>query len=107
MWPLGWGFERYYGFLRRRHQPMGARAGRRTTTTSIRRRTYDDGYHLSEDLADRVIRNIRDQKQATPASRSSPTSRSGAMHAPHHVAREWVSPYRGRFDAGWEFAREP
>ena len=41
-----------------------------------------------------------------PIARSSSTSPLGAMHAPHHVAPEWVEPYRGRFDDGWERWRE-
>ena len=28
------------------------------------------------------------------------------MHAPHHVAAEWVDPYRGRFDHGWDAWRQ-
>ena len=41
-----------------------------------------------------------------PTVRSSSTSRSGAMHAPHHVAAEWIEPYAGAFDGGWEHWRD-
>ena len=81
----------------------GRRTSCATTTTSSRPRRRDDGYHLTEDLADEAIRaDHRGSSRPRPTARSSSTSRLGAMHAPHHVAPEWVEPYRGRFDGGWE-----
>ena len=105
MWPLGWGFERYYGFLRgdtNQWAPDMVQDNHYIDPP----RTFDEGYHLSEDLADRAIRNVRDQKQATPTKPFFTYFALGAMHAPHHVGREWVEPYRGRFDAGWEAVRD-
>jgi arylsulfatase len=105
MWPLGWGFERYYGFLRGDTNQWAPELAQDNHYDDPPR-SYDEGYHLSEDLADRVIRNIRDQKQATPDKPFFSYLAFGAMHAPHHVARAWVEPYRGRFDDGWEVVRE-
>jgi arylsulfatase A-like enzyme len=100
-WPLGFGFEHYYGFLqgdtnhwaphlvRDNHyveQPRGPR----------------DGYHLTEDLADEAIRAVTAQHQAAPDRPFFLYFALGAMHAPHHVSPEWVEPYRGAFDGGWE-----
>ena len=66
----------------------------------------EDGYHLTEDLARTAIRYVQDQKQAAPDRPFFLYFPLGAMHAPHHVAPEWVEPYRGRFDGGWERWRE-
>ena len=104
-WPLGWGFERYYGFLRGDTNQWAPDLVQDNHYVDPPR-TYEEGYHLTEDLADRMIRNIRDQKQAAPAKPFFGYLSLGAMHAPHHVAREWVEPYRGRFDGGWEAVRE-
>ena len=101
-WPLGYGFERYYGFLqgdtnqwtpnlvRDNHyvDPPRTRRGRLSPHRGPRRR--------------RDPARARTSSRRRPTSRSSSTSRLGAMHAPHHVAPEWVEPYRGRFDGGWE-----
>jgi arylsulfatase A-like enzyme len=104
-WPLGLGFERYYGFL----------AGDTNQWTpelvcdnhSVEPpRTPDEGYHLTEDLADRAIAYVRDQQQARPGQPFFLYFATGAVHAPHQVAPEWSDPYRGRFDDGWEAWRE-
>ena len=80
-----------------RHQPLGAATSCATTTTSSRRARREDGYHLTEDLADTAIRvRHRDQQQAAPDRPFFLYFALGAMHAPHHVAPEWVEPYRGR-----------
>src|SRR5262249_29123750 len=58
-------------------------------------------YHLTEDLADRAIRSVTAQHEAAPDRPFLLYFALGAMHAPHHVAPEWIEPYRGAFDAGW------
>ena len=100
-WPLGLGFERYYGFL-------GGDTNQWTPNLVSDNgfveppRTPAEGYHLTEDLADRAIRLITDQQQATPEKPFFAYFATGAMHAPHHVAAAWSDHYRGRFDKGWE-----
>ncbi len=105
MWPLGLGFERYYGFL---HGDSNQWA-----PTLVSDNHYvepparpEEGYHLTEDLADTAIRLIRDQQHATAGKPFFLYFATGAMHAPHHVAPEWVEPYHGMYDAGWERWRE-
>lgn len=104
-WPLGTGFERYYGFLRadanqwvpnlvRDNHPVDPPAG------------PDDGYHLTEDLADQAIAYVLDQRQHAPDRPFFLYFAPGAMHAPHQVAQEWIDRYSGRFDDGWEQMRE-
>lgn len=104
-WPLGVGFERYYGFL---HGDAN-----HWTPTLVSDNHYvepprrpEEGYHLSEDLVDQSLRMVVDQHHATPDKPFFLYFASGAMHAPHHVAPEWSEPYRGRFDDGWERWRE-
>ena len=104
-WPLGLGFERYYGFL-------GGDTNQWTPDLVADNgfveppRTPAEGYHLTEDLADRAIRFIQDQQQATPGRRFFCYFAPGAMHAPHQAPRAFIDAYRGRFDAGWEAWRE-
>ncbi|WP_037604468.1 arylsulfatase [Streptacidiphilus rugosus] len=104
-WPLGYGFERFYGFLQgdaNHWAPSLVRDNHHTEPP----RGPDEGYHLSEDLVDTARRMILDQTQAAPGKPFFLYLPFGAMHSPHHVAPEWVAPYRGRFDQGWERWRE-
>ena len=105
-WPTGLGFEHYYGFL-------GADTNQWAPDLLVRDnqlidppRNADDGYHLTEDLADQAIRYLRDQQQSTPDRPFFLYFAPGAMHAPHHVSEEWIAPYVGAFDDGWEAWRE-
>lgn len=103
-WPLGMGFDRFYGFL-------GGMTNQ-WTPELIRDNGYidppgtpDSGYHLTEDLASQAIRLIQDQRQAAPKKPFFLYFATGAMHFPHHVAEPWINRYHGRFDEGWEEAR--
>ena len=100
-WPLGLGFERYYGFL----------AGDTNQWTPELvcdnhfvepPRGPAEGYHLTEDLADRAIRYVQDQQQATPGKPFFLYFATGATHAPHQAPAAWIDRYRGQFDGGWE-----
>jgi arylsulfatase len=103
-WPLGMGFERYYGFLQGDTNQWCPNLVRDNHYVDPPR-TPEEGYHLSEDLAETAIRYVSDQKHAAPDRPFFLYFPLGAMHAPHHVAPEWVEPYRGRFDGGWERER--
>ncbi len=100
-WPLGTGFERYYGFLQgdANHWSPNLVSDNHYVDPPA---TYADGYHLSEDLADTAIRLVTDQQHNAPGKPFFLYFALGATHAPHHVAPEWVEPYRGRFDKGWD-----
>jgi arylsulfatase len=104
-WPLGRGFERYYGFLggdTHQYYPDLTCDNHRVEPP----RTPEEGYHLTEDLADRAISFIADAKQVAPNKPFFMYFCTGAMHAPHHVPREWADKYKGVFDDGWEAYRE-
>jgi arylsulfatase len=104
-WPLGMGFERFYGFLQgdTNHWTPNLVCDNHYVEPP---RRPEDGYHLTEDLADTAIRYVLDQQQAAPGKPFFLYFALGAMHAPHHVAPEWVAPYEGRFDVGWDRWRE-
>jgi len=104
-WPLGYGFERFYGFLGGDTNQWSPHLVRDNEYVDPPR-SPADGYHLSEDLADQAIRYVNQQQQAAPQRPFFLSFALGAMHAPHHVAPEWVESYRGRFDQGWERWRE-
>jgi len=104
-WPLGLGFERYYGFLGGDTNQWTPELVSDNGFVEPPARP-EDGYHLTEDLADRATRLVQDQRQATPGKPFFLYFATGAMHAPHHVGPDWISPYEGRFDGGWERWRE-
>ncbi len=103
-WPLGMGFERYYGFLGAETNQWAPELCRDNTLIDPPRAPRD-GYHLSEDLVDEAIKMILDQKQATPAKPFFCYLAFGAAHAPHQVPPEWSERYTGAFDGGWESLR--
>jgi len=104
-WPLGRGFERYYGFLggdTHQYYPELTYDNHRVEPP----KTPDEGYHLTEDLVDKAISFIADTKQVAPTKPFFMYFCTGAMHAPHHVPKEWSDKYKGKFDDGWESYRE-
>ena len=104
-WPLGQGFERYYGFLGAETSQWAPELVRDNTHIDPPY-TPEEGYHLTEDLADQAIRMIQDQQQAESRKPFFCYLATGAAHAPHQVTEEWVEPYVGQFDDGWEAWRQ-
>ncbi|HEY3842171.1 MAG TPA: arylsulfatase [Acidimicrobiales bacterium] len=103
-WPLGLGFERHYGFLQGDANHWAPNLVCDNHYVEAPRRP-EEGYHLSEDLADAAIGMIQDQQQAAAGKPFFMYFALGAMHSPHHVAPEWVAPYAGKFDHGWDHWR--
>jgi arylsulfatase len=104
-WPLGRGFERFYGFLggdTHQYYPDLVCDNHQVLPP----RTPEEGYHLTEDLVDRAIGTIADVKQVAPDRPFFMYLCPGAMHAPHHVPRAFADGYRGQFDDGWDAYRE-
>jgi arylsulfatase A-like enzyme len=104
-WPLGRGFERFYGFIGgETHQYYPELIHDNHQVEPPRR--PEEGYHLTEDLVDKAIGFIADAKQVAPDKPFFMYFCPGAMHAPHHVRKEWSDKYKGQFDEGWEVYRE-
>ena len=105
-WPsVGGGFEYFYGFIGGETNQY-APALYSGTTPVEPDRTPEEGYHLTEDLADHAIDWIRQQKALMPDKPFFMYFAPGATHAPHHVAPEWSAKYKGAFDKGWDVVRE-
>ena len=105
-WPLGWGFDHFWGF------PSGA-AGQfdpvitqDNTVTGVPHGKDGKPYYFPDDLTDRAVEwlhTVRAQDATKPWMLYYST---GATHAPHHVFKEWADKYRGRFDEGWDVYRQ-
>lgn len=104
-WPLGRGFERFYGFFggdTSQYYPDLVYDNHQVQPPA----PPDEGYHLTEDLVDRAIEFVADAKQVAPDKPFFLYFCTGAMHAPHQVPREWADGYSGAFDDGWDAYRE-
>jgi arylsulfatase A-like enzyme len=104
-WPLGRGFERFYGFLggeTHQYYPELVYDNHQVEPPG----TPEEGYHVTEDLVDKAVAFIADSKQVAPDKPFFMYFCTGAMHAPHHVRKEWSDKYKGKFDDGWEAYRE-
>ncbi len=104
-WPLGRGFERFYGFLggdTSQWYPDLVYDNHQVEAP----RTPEQGYHLTEDLVDKAVEFITDFRQIDPDKPFYLNLCFGATHAPHHVPQEWADRYKGQFDDGWDAYRE-
>jgi len=105
-WPSGGGgFETFYGFIGGENNQWDPALYDGTTPVEPPA-TPEDGYHLTEDLADRAISWVRTQKALMPDKPFFVYFAPGATHAPHHVPKEWADRYEGRFADGWDALRE-
>lgn len=102
-WPTGYGFDHFYGF-------MGGDTDQylpslvNDTTPIVPKR--DAKYHLTEDLTQKAIQWMGQQRSATPTKPFFMYWAPGAVHAPHQVFAEWTAKYKGKFDSGWDAYRQ-
>jgi arylsulfatase A-like enzyme len=105
-WPSGGGgFEYFYGFIggeTNQYYP----AIYEGTTPIEPDKTPEEGYHFTEDMTDKAIKWIRQQKALMGDKPFFVYFAPGATHAPHHVPDEWSAKYKGKFDQGWDALRE-
>ncbi len=100
-WPLGRGFERWYGFHGgETHQFAPALFHDNHAVAPPG--TYETGYHLSEDLADRAIGFLGDLRAVDDQRPFFLYLATGACHSPHQPPPGWAERYRGHFDDGWD-----
>jgi len=102
-WPTGMGFERFYGII-------GAEASHwepaaYDQTTPIEPHLGKDDYHFTEDIADKTIEWLQRQKVSAPDKPFFCYFAPAAVHAPHHVAPQWIEKFKGQFDQGWDKLR--
>ena len=104
-WPSEIGFEYFYGFLAgeaSQYEPNLVR----NTTSVLPAKTPEEGYHLSEDLADDAIAWLHRHQAFEPDRPFFMYWATGCLHAPHHIFKEWADKYAGKFDDGWDAYRE-
>jgi arylsulfatase A-like enzyme len=105
-WPTGGGgFEYFYGFIGGEANQWYPTLYEGTTPVRLTR-TPEQGYHLVEDMTDKAMAWIGQQKSLMPDKPFFVYFAPGATHAPHHVPKEWADKYKGKFDGGWDRLRE-
>ncbi len=103
-WPLGRGFDRFYGFLDAetdQYSPELVRDNTHITAPG----TYASGYHLTEDLVDQAISMLADHEAGAPKQPWLCWVALGACHAPHQVPGEFIDKYDSVFAKGWDATR--
>lgn len=103
LWPTGQGFDRFYGYLAADTDNWNPVLVRDTSPVA---KPDAPGYHLNHDLADQAIAMIASLASRSPAPPFFLYFATGTAHAPHHAPPEWIAKYKGRFDGGWDKARE-
>ena len=104
-WPLGRGFDRFYGFLEGetdQFYPSLTEDNHHIDPPA----KPEDGYHLSADLVDKFLSMIGDLKGVRPDRPFFAYIPFGATHAPHQAPNEYLEKYRGKFDQGWDITRD-
>jgi arylsulfatase A-like enzyme len=105
-WPTGGGgFEYFYGFIGGETNQWYP-AIYEGTTPMEQGKSPEEGYHFTEDMTNKAMGWVRQQKALMPDKPFFMYFAPGATHAPHHVPKEWIEKYRGKFDQGWDRLRE-
>ncbi|MES3028295.1 MAG: arylsulfatase [Pseudomonadota bacterium] len=105
-WPTGGGgFEYFYGFIGGEAHQWYPSLYEGTTPIEVEK-TPEEGYHFMADMTDKAIAWVGQQQALIPDKPFFMYFAPGATHAPHHVPKEWADKYKGKFDAGWDKARE-
>ncbi|MGD0966903.1 MAG: arylsulfatase [Candidatus Aquilonibacter sp.] len=104
-WPTGSGFEHFYGFIAGECNQWYPAIHEGTKVVEAPK-TPEEGYHFMEDMTDRAIAWVRQQRLLAGDKPFFMYFAPGATHAPHHVPKEWADKYKGKFDQGWDKVRE-
>lgn len=102
-WPTRSGFDKFYGFIGGEANQWSPALYEDMTRIEVPKKP---NYHLMTDLADQAIKWTNSQKALTPDKPFFTYFAPGATHAPHHVPKEWIAKYKGKFDQGWDKLRE-
>lgn len=102
-WPTRQGFDKFYGF-------MGGETNQWAPLLydgmAQVEPSKDPNYHFMTDMTDKAIGWMQSQKSLTPDKPFFMYFAPGATHAPHHVPKQWIAKYKGKFDQGWDALRE-
>jgi arylsulfatase A-like enzyme len=104
-WPTGSGFEYFYGFVAGETNQWYPAIHEGTKVVNPAK-TPEEGYHFLEDMTDRAIAWVRQQRLLAGDKPFFMYFAPGATHAPHHVPKEWADKYKGKFDQGWDKLRD-
>lgn len=102
-WPTRSGFDKFYGFIGGETNQWAPLVYDGLTQVELPK---DPNYHFMNDMTNQAIHWMRYQKSLTPDKPFLIYFAPGATHAPHHVPREWIEKYKGKFDGGWDQFRE-
>ncbi len=102
-WPTRSGFDKFYGFIGGETNQWAPLIYDGMIQVEPPK---DPNYHFMTDMTNRAINWMRYQKSLTPDKPFFVYFAPGATHAPHHVPKEWIAKYKGRFDQGWDAVRE-
>jgi arylsulfatase len=102
-WPTRQGFDKFYGFIGGETDQWSPLIYDGVVKVNPPKRA---GYHFTEDMTDQAINWIKAQQSLTPDKPFFAYFATGAVHAPHHVPKEWIEKFHGQFDEGWDQVRE-
>jgi arylsulfatase A-like enzyme len=102
-WPTRQGFDKFYGFLGGETNQWAPFLYDGDAQVEL---PNDPNYHFMTDMTDKAVAWVKYQKALTPEKPSFVYFAPGATHAPHHVPKEWIAKWKGKFDQGWDKLRE-
>jgi arylsulfatase len=102
-WPTRQGFDKFYGFIGGETNQWAPFLYNGTAVVEL---PADPDYHFMTDMTDQAVAWIKYQKALTPQKPTFIYFAPGATHAPHHVPKERIARWKGRFDQGWDKLRE-
>jgi arylsulfatase len=102
-WPTRSGFDKFYGFIGGETNQWAPALYDGVSRVELHRKP---GYHFTTDMTDQAIAWMSFQHALTPDRPFFVYFAPGATHAPHHVPKEWIAKYEGKFDQGWDALRE-
>ncbi len=103
-WPVGYGFQHFYGFLGGDTNQWQATVFR--NTTPIQPYLGKPGWNLTTAMADEAIQHLNQLNEINPDQPFFVYYAPGGTHAPHHPTPEWIKRFKGKFDHGWNVQRE-
>ena len=104
LWPVGLGFEYFYGFVGGDSNQWSPALVE--NTKPIEPPHDDPNYNFDRDMADKAINWLRMQHAVAPNKPFFAYYAPGTAHAPHHAPKEWIEKFKGKFDQGWDKQRE-